>query len=273
MIITHKIGWDKCLSHQIWPYIEKGWEDEDKNIHFFWGLAGNNLKGIAEAESKNEEWWYVDVGYLTEQITRYPEPIIHNKSKTYFRICKGNIHTIQCRVGDGKRLSKLESQGIDCTFKGWTGGETKHILLAPSSPTVTYQINGITQDEWVKQITTEIRKYTDIEIKFRNKPRPGNEWWQTDIRDDFKDCHALVTNMSLAAVDAVVNMVPVFTHQRHVCSFISSKDLSKINKPMKPGHKTMNEWLKMVADNQFTLEEIGSGIACQTLKSQIKAGG
>ena len=273
MIITHKIGWDKCLSHQIWPYIEKGWEDEDKNIHFFWGLAGNNLKGIAEAESKNEEWWYVDVGYLTEQITRYPEPIIHNKSKTYFRICKGNIHTIQCRVGDGKRLSKLESQGIDCTFKGWTGGETKHILLAPSSPTVTYQINGISQGEWVKQITTEIRKYTDIEIRFRNKPRPGNEWWQTDIRDDFKDCHALVTNMSLAAVDAVVNMVPVFTHQRHVCSFISSKDLSKINKPMKPGHKTMNEWLKMVADNQFTLEEIGSGIACQTLKSQIKAGG
>ena len=25
---------------------------------------------------KNEEWWYVDVGYITEQITRYPEPII-----------------------------------------------------------------------------------------------------------------------------------------------------------------------------------------------------
>ena len=44
MIITHKLNWDKCLSHQIWPYIEKGWKDEDRKIHFFWGLAGPNQK-------------------------------------------------------------------------------------------------------------------------------------------------------------------------------------------------------------------------------------
>ena len=73
MIITHKIGWDKCLSHQIWPAIKKGWKDEDRPIHFFWGLAGKNIAEINECERKGEEWWYVDVGYLTEQITRYPE--------------------------------------------------------------------------------------------------------------------------------------------------------------------------------------------------------
>ena len=44
---------------------------------------------------QGEEWWYVDVGYLTEQITRYPEPIINNYDNTYFRICKGNIHSIR----------------------------------------------------------------------------------------------------------------------------------------------------------------------------------
>jgi hypothetical protein len=44
MIITHKLAWDKCLSHQIWPAIEKGWKDEDKPIHFFWGLAGKNIE-------------------------------------------------------------------------------------------------------------------------------------------------------------------------------------------------------------------------------------
>ena len=46
MIITHKIGWDKCLSHQIWPAIEKGWPDEGRPVHFFWGLAGNNIREI-----------------------------------------------------------------------------------------------------------------------------------------------------------------------------------------------------------------------------------
>ena len=43
MLVTHKIPWDKCLSHQLWPAIEKGWKDEDRPIHFFWGLAGKNI--------------------------------------------------------------------------------------------------------------------------------------------------------------------------------------------------------------------------------------
>ncbi len=73
MLITHKIAWDKCLSHQLWPAIEKGWKDTPmKPIHFVWGLAGKNIEVIRSCMEKGEEWWYVDVGYITEQITRYP---------------------------------------------------------------------------------------------------------------------------------------------------------------------------------------------------------
>ena len=80
MIICHKMKWGDCLSHQIWPYIEKGWKDDsDRNINFFWGLGANNIGLIKECERKGEEWWYVDVGYFTEQITRYPIPKINDK--------------------------------------------------------------------------------------------------------------------------------------------------------------------------------------------------
>ena len=58
MLITHKIAWDKCLSHQLWPAIEKGWKDNGKNVHFFWGLAGKNIPEIAMCEAQGEEWWY-----------------------------------------------------------------------------------------------------------------------------------------------------------------------------------------------------------------------
>jgi hypothetical protein len=105
-------------------------------------------------------------------------------------------------------------------------------------------------------------------IVFRNKPRPGNQWWETDIKDDLKNAHCLVTNMSLAGIDAVINMTPVICHQRNICSFISSKDIKYIKKPMRPGRKTMNEWLKMVVENQFTLEEMRNGTAYRTLKEQ-----
>ena len=137
MLITHKIAWDKCLSHKLWPAIEKGWKDNGKNVHFFWGLAGKNIPEIAECERKGEEWWYVDVGYITEQITRYPQPKIHDYDKTYFRIVHRNLHTIRGSVGTGERLTELEHKGIDTEFKGWKTGDTKHILVCPSSQMVT----------------------------------------------------------------------------------------------------------------------------------------
>ena len=183
MIITHTLPWDKCLSHQVMPAIKKGWKDNGKDIHFFWGLAGKNISEIRACEERGDEWWYVDVGYLTEQITRYPEPVIHNYDNTYFRICKGNIHSIRFHVPTPDRWNILEKKGIDCHFKGWRDSGD-YVLLCPSSPTVCYHINNLTQEEWIKQVGEEIRKHTDRPIKMRNKPRPSNEFWGTDIKDD-----------------------------------------------------------------------------------------
>ena len=145
MNIYHQIARKDCLSHQLWPYFKKGWPETDKIVHFFWGLGDGQTQDIRQCIQKKEEWWFVDTGYLTDQITRYPSPIVNNPDKTYFRIIKGGLHTIRGKVGNGKRLNKLRSQGIDVDFKGWYTGETKHILLCPSSLNVTYNINGISQ--------------------------------------------------------------------------------------------------------------------------------
>ena len=83
----------------------KGWKHEGRPIHFFWGLGGDNIRLIKECMEKNEEWWYVDVGYMTEQITRYPKPIIHNYDKTYFRIVKGAMHSVKGVIGDGPKIN------------------------------------------------------------------------------------------------------------------------------------------------------------------------
>ena len=93
MIYTHRMQRVDCLSHEIWPSFEKGWPLPSLDTHFFWGLGGDNVAKITELEKNKQEWYYVDNGYITEQITRYPEPIINDYDKTYFRICKGGIHT------------------------------------------------------------------------------------------------------------------------------------------------------------------------------------
>ena len=264
MIITHDIPWDKCLSKQLWPAIKKGWQDTQmRPVHFFWGLAGKNIPHIKGCIERNEEWWYVDNGYLTQQITRYPEPKIHDYNKTYFRIVKGGLHTKNGKTGSVERLGILEQQGIDVKFKGWSDGE--HILLCPSSPTVTQFINDISQDEWVESVKSELRQHTDRPIKFRNKPRPGNEWWNTNIKDDLNNCHCLITNMSLAAVDAVLNQVPVLTHAHNIAYKMSINNLPNINTPYKPGRKEVEPWLNMLSHNQFTIPEIEDGTAYRIL--------
>ena len=265
MIITHEIEWDKCLSHKIWPAIKKGWKDTQmRPIHFFWGLAGKNIPHIKGCIERNEEWWYVDNGYLTQQITRYPEPKIHDLDKTYFRIVKGGLHTLQGKSGSVDRLRVLENQGIDVQFKGWTTN-TEHILLCPSSPTVTFFINDMSQEEWEENVRSELRQHTDRPIKFRNKPRPGNQWWNTDIKEDLKGCHCLITNMSLAAVDAVINQVPVLTHKHNIAFDVSIDNIHNINKTPKHPRERIEPWLNMLSHNQFTIPEIEEGIAYRYL--------
>ena len=265
MIITHDIPWDKCLSKQLWPAIQKGWQDTQmRPIHFFWGLAGKNIPHIKGCIERNEEWWYVDNGYLTQQITRYPEPKIHDLDKTYFRIVKGGLHTLQGKSGSVDRLRVLENQGIDVQFKGWTTN-TEHILLCPSSPTVTFFINDMSQEEWEENVRSELRQHTDRPIKFRNKPRPGNQWWNTDIKEDLKGCHCLITNMSLAAVDAVINQVPVLTHRNNVAFKVSIDNIHNINKTPKHPREVVEPWLNMLSHNQFTIPEIEEGLAYKIL--------
>ncbi len=271
MIYTHRMQKVDCLSHEIWPSFEKGWPIPSLDTHFFWGLGGDNVAKITELEKNKQEWYYVDVGYLTEQITRYPSPKINDYDKTYFRIVKGGIHTLSgSKKGGGDRIKQLDKKGIKSIFDNWNQGEGDHILVCPSSETVTYKHNGMTQGDWTDNIVAQIKKYTNRETRIRNKPRPHNEWWGKPIQDDLDGAHCLVTNMSLAAVDAVLEGVPVICDTRNVAWPVSTRYMEFINDPLKPTVDNVNEWLKLLANNQFTLKEIEDGTAFNIISKQSK---
>ena len=76
--------------------------------------------------------------------------------------------------------------------------------------------------------------------------------------------------MSLAAVDAILNMVPVIADANNCAWPISSREPKYIEKPMKPGRRTVNEWLNWLSQHQFTIQEIEDGLAYKTLKFQYE---
>ena len=71
MLVIHKLKWSDCLSHLFEPYIEKGWKDEDRKYTFLLGFRWCKCALDKKLKDIGEEWWYIDVGYITEQITRY----------------------------------------------------------------------------------------------------------------------------------------------------------------------------------------------------------
>jgi hypothetical protein len=266
MIVTHKMDWDACLSRKIWPHVKKGWIDEFKYMNFFWGLGGDNLTKLAEVINvKKEEWWFVDVGYLTKQIVRYPEPKIVDKDNTYFRIVKEALHTNVHNYNDPSRLRYLQENDIVGEFPGWNE-KGDHILICPSSETVTRSLTKMSVKNWTKKVIDDLKEVTDRPVKVRMKPRPKNKFWGTDIDDDLENCHACITSLSLSAIDSVMKGVPIITYNAHAGSSLSAKSLQHIEKLNKPSDKIVNDWLASLANNQFTLDEIGNGTAYEVLK-------
>jgi hypothetical protein len=273
MITTHKISnWGGCLSNVIMPAIKKGFKDVQTNEHFFWGLGSDNISKIHQIDKRTDmNWWMTDVGYLTQNIQRYPEPDIIDIDKTYFRICKRNVHNDLSNVSDDPtRFEALQSQDIwyAVEFDNYEPkpiDRKKYILLTPSSPTVCVFANGVTQDKWISIASDAIRKHTWNEIYLRNKPRPGNKWWDTKVQDNLKEASVLVTNLSLCAIDAVIAGVPIICDPRNICASLGTQDFSKINEIEPVSKEDLYTWMCKAANCQFTLEEIENGMAKEYL--------
>ena len=64
----------------------------------------------------------------------------------------------------------------------------------------------------------------------------------------------------------MLNKVPVVTHANNVCYPMSGR-LADINNRRMPPREDMTMWLRSVANNQFTLQEIEDGVAYEVLNA------
>ena len=131
---------------------------------------------------------------------------------------------------------------------------------------------GVDQDRWINIAINEIKKYTDREIRFRNKPRPNNEWWNTDIKDELKDAYCLVTNMSLSTIDAVSLGVPIICDERNICSTLGTSDFTSINNLNPINKEQLKKLFIKMSNCQFTMREMKNGTAYKVLKKSYNNG-
>ena len=245
----------------IFDALEKGWPNSARNIttaefYILWGLIGNNEAIMNANRANSQRFAFVDMPYFNRWL---PGQDLNN---SWWRFCIGGVHdrsklnvTIDRFETFNRRVSPWRSHG-------------EHILICPSSETMTRYMHNMSVESWCDIVFQEIRKQTNRPIKIRHKPRKngtsGPAAADISIEDDLKNCHALVTSGSLAAVDALMLGVPVFTTSIKHCptAWCSNTDFSKMEEPVLFDRELL---LANLAWKQYTIDEMKSGFCYESV--------
>ena len=147
-------------------------------------------------------------------------------------------------------------------LKQWRSG--KHILLCGQVPWDA-AVDNSDHKIWLLAATERLRSYSQRPIRFRPHPLarkaipsiPGTELSSKSLKEDLADAHCVVTYNSNTAVDALLDGVPVFAHDKgSMCWEVANKSLISVDVPNKPDR---TQWLNDLAYSQWTPQEMSEG--------------
>jgi len=241
----------------------KGWS-ETIDIHnyargdgpaMFWGFVGENFSLIKDLERREKTYYFADMPY-------YGRWNGDNNAEHYWRITKNSLHP---RVHYHRPPDRFERFGIKIDSWQKQGG---HILVCNSSQTMNRYYG---HSDWVQDTVAKLQQHTDRKIVVREKPRAAGTSGPRAVElgglktfeEEAKGAWAVVTSISMCAIDAVCMGIPVFTTEYSAVRQLGLQDLSLIEQPVYPQREPI---LYSLAYNQFTPEEIASGYAKKILE-------
>ena len=193
------------------------------------------------ARGDGRTWFYMDNGYFGRG--------------RYFRATRNALQNDGRGAGDTRRLHEL---GIE--IRPWRRAGS-HVLVCPPGE-LFGRVMGFDARAWLETTLATLKRHSDRPIIVRRKPLPGARA-QGPLALDLRNCWALVTRTSNAAVEALCAGVPVFATDPCAASAMGLADLSRIEAPVTPEGR--EAWAACLAANQWTLEEIRSGVCWRAL--------
>ena len=205
------------------------------------------LRGTFELTKKVNNFFYMDHGYFNQSKREF----INNRTNVvsmegYFRIVFNDyIHNGKGNYPDD-RLKKLNLEIVEQNTSG------HYIILSEPSETMKKIYN---KANWVNDTKKILKNYTDRQLIVHNKFSKEN------LDDLLKNAWAFISLQSTAGFKAMLRGVPAyFTDQ-------SLQNISKIEDIENPSidYKIFNN----LAYGQWTLEEIGSGEAWESILKKV----
>jgi hypothetical protein len=217
---------------------------------FMFGILRGVLPTLWRAQAEGRAYYFGDNGYF--------RPAKRLSSGGYIRVTRNAFQHDGAGEAGPERWQRLK-----LTIQPWrTTGS--HIVVCP--PARLWSIAcRIDADQWLKDTLATLKQHTDRPLRVRKKmsykeaTAPGG----VPLPEDLKDAWALATYSSNAAVEALLAGVPVFCTAPCAAYRMGSPDLTTIETPQMLDDR--ERWVCVLADNQWTLDELSTGTAWQAL--------
>jgi len=171
----------------------------------------------------------------------------------FYRITKNAFQHNGIGKSDCKRFLW---HGIE--IKPWKRG--RDIIICPQSD-IFFLLRGIDKADWIEKTISEISRFSDRKIIIHEKRN------QIALKKLMPDAHCVIVHSSNAAVEAVLSGVPAICLGHCAASLMSVASISRIEDLYFPENRL--EWAGVLADNQWTFDEIESGAAWKVLNETI----
>ena len=202
-----------------------------------WGHRWLAETVIPDAERTGRPYWFIDNGYWKPG---------GQSGNGYYRLTYRGLSPVLLTDPEPRLAPDL---------KPWRCNG-RHILVAMPGE-YHGRAHGIDVVKWSANIGHKLREHTNRPVRVRRKGQTGSA-----LADDLRDCWALVTHSSNAAVDAVIAGVPVFVDAGAASAPVGNTDLSLIERPAMPER---GAWLASLACQHFSLDEMRDGTAYRLL--------
>jgi len=214
---------------------------KDAKGSVFYGVDASNIQHWQRVSRSGEPYWYCDNTFFDK--TR----------GTHFRIGRN------CVQHDGQGQSKGERfKALTLEIKPWRAtGE--HIVICPQSDSFMREVAEYPGD-WLSDVVRTMKLVSHRRFMVRNWDR-NKLTLQATLARELVDAWMLVTYSSAAAIQALLAGVPV-SAIGGAARWVGTDPLG-IETPFYPEDR--ERFFGVLADNQFSIEEMKSGVAWRAL--------
>jgi hypothetical protein len=203
---------------------------------FFYGVQPPLLPAWNHVQANDLPYIYADNGYFKSRW----------QGGDYLRLTRNALQHTGLGQSDGKRARDL---GVQLRFRRRGG-----VPLVALQSEWWYKFNGTTLKDWLDETLSLMDKSGWPKPEVRSKDEAG-----TPV--NWKGTCAVVTHSSNMAVDAIVRGIPAVTSGVSPAAGINTlDDWPDLSLP-----PDIQQWVGVLADNQWTLTEIKDGTAWKAL--------